>query len=130
MVLLASVGGLLDSTVYVLHGHVFATAMTGNVVLLGLALIVRDYLQAARHLVPLTAFSCGIMLTRWIVRREHTHVLRNVLFLEAGGLAVAGSLPMSFPSGMLVALVAAAAAVQIAAFRKLGDTLRNHVCNR
>ena len=34
--LLASAGGFLDGFTYVGHGHVFANAMTGNVVLLGI----------------------------------------------------------------------------------------------
>ena len=35
--LLATTGGLLDAVVYTLHGHVFASSMTGNVILLGIA---------------------------------------------------------------------------------------------
>lgn len=121
-VVLACVGGLLDSTVYVLHGHVFATAMTGNVVLMGIALLSRQYLQSARHLVPLAAFALGVAATRVIIRTKNPGALRTVIFLEAAGLTVVGALPMTFSSGLLVAMVAATAAVQIAAFRRLGDT--------
>jgi uncharacterized membrane protein YoaK (UPF0700 family) len=35
---MASAGGFLDAFTYVGHGHVFANAITGNVVLLGVAL--------------------------------------------------------------------------------------------
>jgi len=34
--ILAAAGGFLDGLTYVGHGHVFANAMTGNVILLGI----------------------------------------------------------------------------------------------
>src|SRR5712691_5639585 len=40
--LLATTGGLLDAVVYLNHGHVFANAMTGNVIFLGIAILGRD----------------------------------------------------------------------------------------
>jgi uncharacterized membrane protein YoaK (UPF0700 family) len=42
-ILLATTGGLLDAVVYTLHGHVFANAVTGNVVLLGISIIAGDW---------------------------------------------------------------------------------------
>jgi uncharacterized membrane protein YoaK (UPF0700 family) len=41
--LLATTGGLLDAVVYLNHGHVFANAMTGNVIFLGIAVLGRDW---------------------------------------------------------------------------------------
>jgi hypothetical protein len=41
--LLAATGGLLDALVYLNHGHVFATAMTGNLIFLGIAAISRNW---------------------------------------------------------------------------------------
>ena len=38
-VLLATIGGLLDAIVYLNDGHVFANAMTGNIVFLGIAIL-------------------------------------------------------------------------------------------
>jgi uncharacterized membrane protein YoaK (UPF0700 family) len=43
--LLATTGGLLDAVVYLNHGHVFANAMTGNVIFLGIAAVGRDWIS-------------------------------------------------------------------------------------
>ena len=55
--LLATTGGLLDAIVYLNHGHVFANAMTGNVIFLGIAILGRDWVDIVPHLVPLAASS-------------------------------------------------------------------------
>jgi uncharacterized membrane protein YoaK (UPF0700 family) len=43
--LLAATGGLLDAVVYLNHGHVFANAMTGNVIFLAIATLGRDWTE-------------------------------------------------------------------------------------
>jgi uncharacterized membrane protein YoaK (UPF0700 family) len=49
-------GGAIDAWVYLAHGHVFANAQSGNVVLLGVALADGDIARAATHLPSLLAF--------------------------------------------------------------------------
>ena len=44
--ILAIVGGFLDSYSYLMRGHVFANAQTGNIVLFGVNLQKRDFTQA------------------------------------------------------------------------------------
>src|SRR5450432_4564827 len=53
---LAAAGGFLDAFTYIGHGHVFANAMTGNVVLLGINAVGRNWHQSFRHLPPILAF--------------------------------------------------------------------------
>jgi hypothetical protein len=55
--LLATTGGLLDAIVYLNHGHVFANAMSGNVIFLGIAILGRDWGEIAPHLSLLQASS-------------------------------------------------------------------------
>jgi len=50
--LLAITGGLLDAVVFLLHGHVFASSMTGNLVFLGIAILSRDWADIVAHLRP------------------------------------------------------------------------------
>ena len=57
-------GGILDAWVYLDHGHLFATAQTGNVVLLGVALATGDGADAWRHVPPIAAFVAGLLLSR------------------------------------------------------------------
>ena len=51
--ILAIVGGFLDSYSYLMRGHVFANAQTGNIVLFGVNLQKRDFTQAFYYFVPI-----------------------------------------------------------------------------
>ncbi len=125
--LLAVCGGMLDATVYLLHGHVFATAMTGNAVLMGIALLAHDDRQALRHLLPLVTFTCGILLGWGMLRRvkETRRVHRLALLIQMAALAVAGAAPAHFPSDPIVLLIALTASVQIATFQRIDSVAYN-----
>jgi uncharacterized membrane protein YoaK (UPF0700 family) len=62
----AAAGGFLDGFTYVGHGHVFASAMTGNVVLLGINSISGSWRTAFRYLPPILAFLLGLSTARAI----------------------------------------------------------------
>src|SRR5580698_27876 len=62
--LLAATGGLLDAFVYLNHGHIFANAMTGNVIFLGIAFLGRDWAEVPAHIVPLVAFFAGVITSK------------------------------------------------------------------
>ena len=64
IVLVTSAGGALDAWVYIAHGHVFANAQTGNVVLMMIATSTGDVQQAANHLPSLIAFIAGVFVSR------------------------------------------------------------------
>ena len=49
--ILAIVGGFLDAYSYLMRGHVFANAQTGNIVLFGVYLEKRNFTQAIYYLV-------------------------------------------------------------------------------
>src|SRR5580692_10242941 len=63
-VLLASAGGFLDGFTYVGHGHVFANAMTGNVVLLGINCFSGSWRAALLHLPAILAFIAGVCVSQ------------------------------------------------------------------
>ena len=94
--LLTLVGGYLDAYTYFERGGVFANAQTGNIVKLGIALAngARDlYL---RYLIPIVAFSVGLLtalaIKEYLEARELRLVRRSVL---AAGLAVVGLIPLN-----------------------------------
>src|SRR5207248_11755339 len=74
--LLAATGGLLDAIVFLNRGHVFANAMTGNVVFLGIAILGRDWAEIVPHLVPLAGFFAGVLTSKHLRTRLG---LRSVL---------------------------------------------------
>src|ERR1700744_6768357 len=64
--LLSLSGGFLDAFTYIGHGGVFANAMTGNVVLLGVSATAGDWGQALNHVPPLIAFLIGVFVAQAI----------------------------------------------------------------
>ena len=119
-VLLAATGGLLDAFVYLNHGHVFANAMTGNVVLLGIALVSHHGPQAIRHLAPLGAFFCGVATSRLVRDRLGRRASLYGLSLEITVLLIASLLPPTIPEMAFTALIAFSASYQITSFRRVG----------
>ncbi len=123
--LLTFSGGFLDGFTYVGHGHVFANAMSGNVVLLGLAAATGDWRQAFRHVLPILAFLAGVFLARLL----HLPALMRFgrpgpfsLGLEILFLIVVACLPAAFPDAPIVLGIASLAALQTTSFARLHGT--------
>jgi uncharacterized membrane protein YoaK (UPF0700 family) len=123
--LITAAGGFLDAFTYVGHGHVFANAMTGNVVLMGVAGARGDWAQALRHIPPIVAFLLGIITAHLLARPHPQAAPRNPLMacmgLEAVFLFAAAWLPQSFPDLWLVLGIAFTAALQQSSFPKVRD---------
>jgi len=118
--LLATTGGLLDAVVYTLHGHVFANAMTGNVILLGITAFSRDWTQAARHLAPIAAFILGVAASRYLRVLPQFYASLAVLVLEMLVLGAAGLLKPTFPEMAFTSIIAFTSAFQVSTFRLVG----------
>jgi uncharacterized membrane protein YoaK (UPF0700 family) len=127
--LLAAAGGYLDAFTYVGHGHVFANAMTGNVVLLGVNCIGGDWHTGLRHLPPILAFVVGICaakaIEQWAAQRQIRFRYLAVLALEIGILAALSFLPPSTADFWITISIAFAASVQVETFRRV----HNHSYN-
>lgn len=121
--LLACAGGFLDAFTYVGHGHVFANAMTGNVVLLGVNCVSGDWHTGLRHLPPIIAFFVGILAAKTIEfwarpNRLHYRYLA-VLALETAILSLLSLLPVGAADFWITTSIAFAASVQVETFRKV-----------
>jgi uncharacterized membrane protein YoaK (UPF0700 family) len=119
--LLAIVGGFLDGFTYVGHGHVFANAMTGNVVLLGVYAIAHSWQLSFRHLPPILCFLLGICVARAILLPRFRSRLRypymSVVTLELVIFAVISLLPNPTRDFWITTSIAFAASMQVEAFR-------------
>ena len=129
--LLAVVGGFLDAFTFLEKGNVFANAMTGNVVLFGVFIATRNWLQAGGHLLPIVAFLAGIVVSE-ILKRPR--VLRAVhwpaticLVTEAILLLVAGSLPSNVPDYFFTLSISFVATLQNSMFPKIEKETINTV---
>jgi uncharacterized membrane protein YoaK (UPF0700 family) len=117
--LLAATGGLLDVIVFLNHGHVFATTMTGNVIFLGIAVLGRNWAEIVPRLVPLAGFFAGVLTSKHLRTRLGTHSILLGLVLEIVAIFTLGWLPGSFPHMAFTGIIAYVAAIQVASFRRV-----------
>lgn len=88
---LAVASGSSDVIAFLMLGHVFASAMTGNTALLGIALSEGDFLAASQPITALLGFVAGAALASVIYNPNdadlrHSTILRGLLTLEAACL--------------------------------------------
>jgi uncharacterized membrane protein YoaK (UPF0700 family) len=117
--LLAATGGLLDAVVYLNQGHVFANAMSGNVVFLGIAILGRDWADIVPHLVPLAGFFAGVLTSKHLRTRLGVRSALLGLALEIVAIFALGWLPDTLPAMAFTSIIAYVAAIQVASFRRV-----------
>lgn len=124
-VLLAFVGGFLDAYTYILHGGVFANAQTGNVVLLGIHLFQGNLMKVLLYLLPIIAFSLGILTSEFFRRKQKILRIipwrRSIILFEAIILLGIYFLPDSLPNVIINAIISYVAALQMNSFRRVLD---------
>jgi uncharacterized membrane protein YoaK (UPF0700 family) len=127
--LLTLSGGFLDAFTYVAHGKVFANAMTGNIILMGVSATAGDWRQALNHVPPLIAFLIGVFVAQAIrlPRLDPRWPALMSLALEIVVLAVIAFLPSAFPDLWIVLSISFAAAVQNSSFTRVRSWTYNSV---
>jgi uncharacterized membrane protein YoaK (UPF0700 family) len=133
ILVLTSAAGLVDAISYLELGHVFTAMMTGNTVLLALAIGQGEAMAALRSTLALAVFSLGaaggaMVLLRGGSRGEWPPIVTATLALEALVLGVFGMVwhvggPTPRSDGVVLVLIALsglAMGVQAAAVRHLG----------
>jgi uncharacterized membrane protein YoaK (UPF0700 family) len=123
-VLLATAGGLIDAIVFLNHGHVFANAMTGNVIFLGIAFTTKNWSYVVPHFIPLVGFVAGVLTSKHLRSLRNRFVLVG-LGLEIATLFVLGWLPASFPEILFTGTIAYVAAIQVTSFRRVDRFVYN-----
>jgi len=117
--LLAVVGGFLDAYSFLCYGGVFANAQTGNMVLLGVSLINADYINFFHYLIPIIAFSFGILITEYLLQRLSSSFYIWVLITEIVILFIIAFLPDNVPPVFVTAAISFMCSIQIGSFRKI-----------
>ena len=133
ILVLTCAAGLVDAISYLELGHVFTAMMTGNTVLLALAIGQGEVMAALRSTLALTAFSLGaaggaLVLLRGEARGEWPPIVTITLALEGVLLGAFGVVwhvegPAPRPDVVVLVLIALsglAMGVQAAAVRHLG----------
>jgi uncharacterized membrane protein YoaK (UPF0700 family) len=121
--LLATAGGYLDGFTWIGHGHVFANAMTGNVVLLAIYSVSGSWSTGFRHLPPILMFLLGVSAARAIhlepVQRRLKNPYLAVLAFEIGILTILSLLPAATRDFWITMSIAFAASMQVETFREV-----------
>jgi len=129
---LALVGGFLETYTFLLHGHVFANAQTGNIALCGMSLATGNWAGVVKYAIPVLSFILGVAAVEWV--RGHwpstrLHWRQFVLVVEAcllcGCFFLKGS-PQDMFANLIVSVVCA---FQVQTFRKVhGATYASTMC--
>jgi uncharacterized membrane protein YoaK (UPF0700 family) len=120
--LLATAGGYLDGFTYLGHGHVFANAMTGNVVLLAIDLTSRHWHDSLRHLFPILAFFLGVSAAKaihWSTWSIFRWPRRTMLILEIAAFTILSFVPAGKLDFWMIISIAFIASAQVETFRKV-----------
>ena len=134
LLVLTCAAGLIDAISYLELGHVFTAMMTGNTVLLALAIGEGEFMAALRSTLALVAFSVGaaggaLMLLRGRARGVWPPIVTATLALEGVALAVFGAMWHVKTTAaahadvvivVLIALSGLAMGIQASAVRHLG----------
>ena len=129
LVLMTLVTGLVDAFSYLVLGHVFVANMTGNVVLLGFAIVGAPGFSVAASLAAIAAFGAGSVVGGRISSRLGGHRGRHlssaatvqVIFLAIGTVlaALSGRPPSKGYHYALIVALAIGMGIQNATARKL-----------
>lgn len=135
--LLACVGGFMDAYSYVTRGNVFATAETGNIVLMGINLAQGNLAMVLHYLIPICVYAFGIFVTKFIhaLHDEHGvfivhHWRQTIIGIEILVLVGVMFIP-DLPKYDLAAnvLIAFVSSMQVQSFRKLrGNGFATTMC--
>lgn len=125
-ILLAIVGGFLDSYTFVGRGGVFANAQTGNLVLLGIEILKGNLKQTLIQALPILAFVFGVIVSETIKKNSHILFMSDsacaILIFETIILVIVGFIPNTVPDIFVTVTISFVSSVQISSFRKLVDS--------
>lgn len=121
-IMLASVGGFLESFTYILKGGVFCNAQTGNFAMLAIYFVSKEYKQAAYYIFPIFAYivgiSCTIYIPKWLSKLNKLHWETIFVFCEIIILFILAFLPATAPNGITNVPISFICAMQYNTFRK------------
>lgn len=131
--LLSFSGGFQDAYTYVVRGHVFANAQTGNIVLMSTDFFSGNWLRGLGYLLPVTAFALGVFIADNIryfcsKRIKAVNWRQIILIIEIIIMLAVGLLPESLNT-LANIMVSFSCAMQVQAFRKVrGNSYASTMC--
>lgn len=113
----------MDSYTYLNRGKVFATAETGNLVMLGVHLARGMWSEVLYYLFPILAFAAGVLCTELMRQRieakgNRLHWRLPLLLVECLVITIVAFLPLGRLDALANILISFTSAIQIESFRK------------
>lgn len=125
-ILLAIVGGFLDAYTFIGRDGVFANAQTGNIVLVGIAALNKNWMQTLVQALPILAFILGVIVAETIKKNPSATFIKNseraILVIEIALLFIIGFIPNNVYNVFVTVTISFVASIQTSSFRKLVDS--------
>lgn len=120
--LLALTGGFLDAYTYLWRGQVLATAITGNLVLMGVHLVDGHFAKSFGYVFSIIAFMGGVFVSNVLLhildrRNVERQWQKYILLIEILALAIAGFFPLNTWDTAANMVISFVSALQISCFR-------------
>ena len=120
---LSAVGGFLDIYTYLYRGHVFANAVTGNMVLFGFTLADRNWSGSSRYLLAILFYALGVFTAEMVHSRlpagRRISWNQTVILLEIACLLPVFFIPRGEFDFVVNSLIAFVCALQVQTFRRV-----------
>ncbi len=120
---LSTVGGFLDIYTYLFRGHVFANAVTGNMVLFGFTLAERNWEGSSRYLLAILFYALGVFTAEMVHNRlpasRRISWNQTVILLEIACLLPVFFIPCGEFDFIVNSLISFVCALQAQTFRRV-----------
>ncbi|CAM3104449.1 YoaK family protein [Streptobacillus ratti] len=117
---LTMIGGFLEIYSYLLLGKVFATTITGNLVLMVFNLKRFELSNVTKYVVPIIFFCFGVLIAEKIKSKITIKFSKLVIFLE---ILILLFIPFIGLQLIAVSLIAFISGIQIQTFRRISDNV-------
>lgn len=131
---LAFVGGFLDAYTYVARDHVFANAQTGNIVLLGINIMERNWMNMIYYLLPILAFILGVVIVEMIkskYKKQESliHWRQIIIAIEIFSLFIVAFIPIGSKNMIANVIISFVCSMQVESFRTIkGNSIATTMC--
>jgi len=116
------IAGFFGAYTYVLRGHVFCNAQTGNALMMGLAVGAANWGKALYYLIPLAAYITGSLASELLPNpvKHHLPIRWDTLLIiiEMAAVFILGLIPLSAPVQIAQVAINFIASMQYNTFRQ------------
>ncbi|VWL85290.1 YoaK family protein [Oceanivirga miroungae] len=124
--LLTFIGGFLEIYSFLLKGKVFATTMTGNIIMMMYNVYNLDFLSIPKYLFPIICFCLGIIYVEYIKKKYFNHSIHwreFILALEIFLVILVFLFRKEYFNIFTTSIIGFMSAIQIQSFKKTEDNL-------